>query len=62
MAKQEVLTNKKIHISYLQAPSLSKLLDYINNHNDDYPDTPILKEDIVKITKSEDTYILLYYK
>lgn len=51
----------KKKIDYLQASSLSELLDLLNWYNE-HEDIPILKDDIVQIFNDGGTYILLYYK
>lgn len=52
----------KVLMDFLQAHSLRGLLDTVNAYNEHNSEHPILKEDIVKILKEEDTYILIYYK
>ena len=52
----------KTHIDFLQASSLRKLLEIINHINEEFPNNPILKDDIVSIQNEEGSYILLYYK
>lgn len=52
----------KTQIDYLESHSLSGLLNQVNEYNKNYPDSAILKDDIVEILKEEDTFILLYYK
>lgn len=52
----------KKEIDYIQAHSLRDLLAAVNRWNSKYPDSAILKEDIVQIMKEEDTFILLYYR
>lgn len=58
--------NKKVilktTLDYLQAHSLRDILIQVNTHNENYPDNPILRDDIVDILKEEGTFILLYYK
>lgn len=49
-------------MDYIQAPSLRELLAIVNKLNKDFPDNPILKDDIVQIMKNGEDYILLYYK
>lgn len=49
-------------MDYIQAPSLRELLAIVNNINKDFPDSPILNDDIVQIMKNGEDYILLYYK
>lgn len=53
---------KKTELSYIQANSLSKILAIVNKLNNDFPDNPILKDDIVQIINNGEDYILLYYK
>lgn len=55
-------TKQKLFMDYIQASSLSKLLTIVNNINKDFPDSPILNDDIVQIMKNGEDYILLYYK
>lgn len=55
-------TKQKLFMNYIQASSLSKLLTIVNNINKDFPDSPILNDDIVQIMKNGEDYILLYYK
>lgn len=55
-------TKQKLFMNYIQASSLSKLLTIVNNINKDFPDNPILNDDIVQIMKNGEDYILLYYK
>ena len=60
MGKKEM--TQKTELSYIQANSLSNVLATVNKLNSDYPDNPILKDDIVQIMKNGEDYILLYYK
>lgn len=60
MGKKEII--QKTELSYIQANSLSNVLAIVNKLNNDFPDNPILKEDIVQIMKNSEDYILLYYK
>ena len=60
MGKKETI--QKTELSYIQANSLSNVLAIVNKLNSDYPDNPILKDDIVQIMKNGEDYILLYYK
>lgn len=53
---------QKTQIDYLQANTLRNLLAQVNTHNEEYPDSPILKDDIVNIRKEDNIYLLLYYK
>lgn len=53
---------KKTVVDYLQAHSIRELLERVNTHNVNCPNSLILKEDIVDILKEGDTFILLYYK
>lgn len=62
MSKKENQTVQKTKIDYIQATSLRELLDNINTHNKEFPESVILKEDIVKILKEEGTFIMLYYR
>lgn len=52
---------QKTELSYIQANSLSNVLAIVNKLNSDFPDSPILKDDIVQIMKNGEDYILLYY-
>lgn len=60
MWKKEM--TQKTKLSYIQANSLSNVLAIVNKLNSDFPDNPILKDDIVQIMKNGEDYILLYYK
>lgn len=60
MGKKEII--QKTELSYIQANSLSSVLAIVNKLNSDFPDNPILKDDIVQIMKNGEDYILLYYK
>ena len=60
MWKKEM--KQKTKLSYIQANSLSNILAIVNKLNSDFPDSPILKDDIVQIMKNGEDYILLYYK
>lgn len=60
MWKKEM--TQKTELSYIQANSLSNVLAIVNKLNSDFPDNPILKDDIVQIMKNGEDYILLYYK
>lgn len=62
MSKKENQTVQKTRIDYMQATSLRELLDNVNTHNKEYPENAILKEDIVRILKEEETFIMLYYR
>lgn len=62
MSKKENQTVQKTKIDYIQATSLRKLLDNVNTYNKEFPESAILKEDIVKILKEEGTFIMLYYR
>lgn len=62
MGKKEMTQTQKTELSYIQANSLSNVLAIVNKLNSDYPDNPILKDDIVQIIKNGEDYILLYYK
>lgn len=59
MGKKETI--QKTELSYIQANSLSNVLAIVNKLNSDFPDNPILKDDIVQIMKNGEDYILLYY-
>lgn len=52
----------KTQIDYLLAHSIRELLTQVNTHNNNCPDSLILKDDIVDIVRDGDSYILLYYK
>lgn len=60
MWKKEM--KQKTELGYIQANSLSNVLAIVNKLNSDFPDNPILKDDIVQIMKNGEDYILLYYK
>lgn len=60
MAKEKII--QKTELSYIQANSLSNILAIVNKLNSDFPESPILKDDIVQIMKNGEDYILLYYK
>lgn len=62
MWKKEISQAQKTELSYIQANSLSNILVIVNKLNSDFPDSPILKDDIVQIMKNGEDYILLYYK
>ena len=62
MWKKEMTQKQKTELSYIQANSLSNILAIVNKLNSDFPDSPILKDDIVQIMKNDEDYILLYYK
>lgn len=62
MGKKEMTQTQKTELSYIQANSLSNVLAIVNKLNSDFPDNPILKDDIVQIMKNGEDYILLYYK
>lgn len=62
MWKKEITQAQKTELSYIQANSLSNILAIVNKFNRDFPDSPILKDDIVQIMKNGEDYILLYYK
>jgi hypothetical protein len=62
MWKKEISQAQKTELSYIQANSLSNILAIVNKLNSDFPDSPILKDDIVQIMKNGEDYILLYYK
>lgn len=52
----------KTQLAFIQAHSIRDLIERVNKHNNMHPDIAIVTEDIVRILKEEDTYILLYYK
>lgn len=62
MWKKEMTQKQKTELSYIQANSLSNILAIVNKLNRDFPDSLILKDDIVQIMKNGEDYILLYYK
>lgn len=62
MWKKEMTQKQKTKLSYIQANSLSNILAIVNKLNSDFPDSPILKDDIVQIMKNGEDYILLYFK
>lgn len=62
MWKKEMTQKQKTKLGYIQANSLSNVLAIVNKLNSDFPDNPILKDDIVQIMKNGEDYILLYYK
>lgn len=62
MLKKEMTQTQKTELSYIQADSLRKMLAVVNTHNSNFPDEPILKDDIIQIMKNGEDYILLYYK
>lgn len=51
-------TKQKLFMNYIQASSLSKLLTIVNNINKDFPDSPILNDDIVQIMKNGEDSLL----
>lgn len=53
---------EKTMIDFIQAHSLRDLMSAINDFNKKYPESAILKEDIVDIINEGNSYILLYYK
>ena len=58
------METKKKYMDVIYTPSLRELVDKINEFNNS-TDTPILKNDIVKIFKDDDTglfYIVFYRK
>lgn len=57
--KKEV---KKTQMDFIEAHSIRELLQKVNIHNTECPDSLILKEDIVEMIREEGTFILLYYK
>lgn len=54
-------TGRKERIDVMQARSLRDLVNQINRVNSS-SGTKIMREDIVSLTKDEDTYFMLYYK
>lgn len=62
MWKKEMTQKQKTELGYIQANSLSNVLAIVNKLNSNFPDSPILKDDIVQIMKNGEDYILLYYK
>lgn len=56
------MEKRKTKMGSLHAYSMQGLVTKVNEYNALYPETPILKEDIVDIRKEEETFILLYYK
>lgn len=52
----------KTHLDYISARSLRLLMDAVNGYNDNNPNAPILKDDIVEVKETGEGYILLYYK
>lgn len=62
MEKVKVKEEVKTTINYIQGNTLRDILSTINNYNGSYPESPILKNDIVDIIKEGNTYFLLYYK
>ncbi len=58
------MKTEKKHMDVIYAPSLRELVDKINDFNNS-TDTPILKNDIVKLFRDNDTglfYIVFYRK
>lgn len=55
-------SNEKKQLDFMQCHSLRGLIGMVNQHNENNPSSPILKEDVVEILKEEETFILLYYK
>lgn len=53
---------EKTHIDSLVARSIRDLIDKVNSYNEQHPNTPILKEDIVDILRGEECFTILYYK
>lgn len=51
---------KKI-LDAVQAHSIRDIVTMVNDYNKK-SDTPILKDDIVTLTHTNDTYILLFFK
>lgn len=52
----------KTHIDYFVARSLRLLIDAVNQYNENNPNTPVLKEDIIEVKETGEGYILLYYR
>lgn len=57
----EVKVAKKTQMCYMQAPTLGRLLSNVKYYNKEYPDAPILREDIVDVVKEGGEWILIYY-
>lgn len=58
------MKTEKKHMDVIYTPSLRELVDKINDFNNS-TDTPILKNDIVKLFRDNDTglfYIVFYHK
>lgn len=58
------MKTEKKHMDVIYTPSLRELVDKINDFNNS-TDTPILKNDIVKLFRDHDTglfYIVFYHK
>lgn len=55
-------TKTKHWLTYIQAPTLSKLIEDVNNYNKENIDSPILRDDVVKVLKQGENWLLLYYK
>lgn len=53
---------EKTRIDSLVARSIRDLIDKVNFYNEQCPNTPILKEDIVGILRGEECFTILYYK
>lgn len=56
----------KSTLEVLRAHSLREMVEKVNNYNQEASKSttlsPILKEDIVNLTREEDTYFLIYFK
>lgn len=52
----------KKQLAVLQAHSLRELISQVNMVNSSEREEPILREDIVKVFKEDETFFLLYYK
>ena len=62
MGMTKSVNGLKTHIDYIPARSLRLLMDTVNQYNEDNPNAPILKDDIVEVKETGEGYILLYYK
>lgn len=54
-------TKVKTHVAFATFNSIYEVVEFINGNNDNYPDEPILKEDIAMLNKENGVYTLLYY-
>lgn len=57
-----IYRSNKSEMAYMMDNSLGGLIRKVNEHNNNFPDNLILKEDIIQIMKEEGTFIMLYYK